>query len=315
MRHHGGRREGRGRRVIATDSIFSMDGDVAPLEELVELAQASGARIVVDEAHAIGTYGPGGHGALAAAGLEGEVDAIVGTLGKSLGSYGAFVCGDEQMTRYLLNTARSFIFSTAPPPPAVAGALAALDLLEQRPHRVERLAANARALRRSLAAEGFQVPEGDMHIVPLIVGEERDTMRLCQATIEQGVFAQAIRPPTVPAGTSRLRLAAMASHTASDMRLAAGVLASAARKLGLDPSELGSPLQPEPAAEPDKPELEEWQERDARSARGAEARPPAAPFDVEAPRPRRPPAPARAETAGEGAPFDGERESAVAHAA
>jgi glycine C-acetyltransferase/8-amino-7-oxononanoate synthase len=311
MRHHGGRREGQGRRVIATDSIFSMDGDVAPLQELVELAQASGARIVVDEAHAIGTYGPDGRGALAAAGLEGEVDAIVGTLGKSLGSYGAFVCGDEQMTRYLLNTARSFIFSTAPPPPAVAGALAALELLQQRPHRVERLAANARALRRSLAAEGFQVPEGDMHIVPLIVGEERDTMRLCQAAIEQGVFAQAIRPPTVPAGTSRLRLAAMASHTASDMRLAAGVLASTARKLGLDPSELGSPPEPEAAAEPDELELETWQEPDMPAARRAEASPPAAPFDVEAPRPRRPPAPA--ETAG--APFDGERESAVAHAA
>jgi glycine C-acetyltransferase/8-amino-7-oxononanoate synthase len=315
MRHHGGRREGPGRRVIATDSIFSMDGDVAPLEELVELAQAAGARIVVDEAHAIGTYGPDGRGALAAAGLEGEVDAIVGTLGKSLGSYGAFVCGDEQMTRYLLNTARSFIFSTAPPPPAVAGALAALELLEQRPHRVERLAANARALRRSLAAEGFQVPEGDMHIVPLIVGEERDTMRLCQAAIEQGVFAQAIRPPTVPAGTSRLRLATMASHTASDMRMAAGVLANAARKLGLDPSELGSPPQPEPAAQADELELEEWQERDGSPARRPEARPPAAPFDVEAPRPRRPPAPARAEAAGAGAPFDGERESAVAHAA
>jgi 8-amino-7-oxononanoate synthase len=315
MRHHGGRRDGPGRRVIATDSIFSMDGDVAPLAELVELAQAAGARIVVDEAHAIGTYGPGGRGALAAAGLEGEVDAIVGTLGKSLGSYGAFVCGEEQMTRYLLNTARSFIFSTAPPPPAVAGALAALALLDQRPHRVERLAANARALRRSLAAEGFQVPEGDMHIVPLIVGEERDTVRLCQAAIEQGVFAQAIRPPTVPAGTSRLRLAAMASHTASDMRLAAGVLARAARKLGLDPSELGSPLQPEPAAEADELELEQWQERDASPSRRPEVRPPAAPFDVEAPRPRRPPAPARTEAAGAGAPFDGERESAVAHAA
>jgi 8-amino-7-oxononanoate synthase len=314
MRHHGGRREGQGRRVIATDSIFSMDGDVAPLQELVELAQAAGARIVVDEAHAIGTYGPDGHGALAAAGLEGEVDAIVGTLGKSLGSYGAFVCGDEQMIRYLLNTARSFIFSTAPPPPAVAGALAALELLQQRPHRVERLAANARALRRSLAAEGFQVPEGDMHIVPLIVGEEGDTMRLCQAAIEQGVFAQAIRPPTVPAGTSRLRLAAMASHTASDMRLAAGVLASTARKLGLNPSELGSPPEPD-TAEPDELELEEWQERDAPSPRRAEARPTAAPFDVEAPRPRRPPAPARTETTSASAPFDGERESAVAHAA
>jgi hypothetical protein len=107
----------------------------------------------------------------------------------------------------------------------------------------------------------------------------------------------------------------MASHTASDMRLAAGVLASTARKLGLDPSELGSPPEPEAAAQPDELELEEWQERDAPPARRAEALPPAAPFDVEAPRPRRPPAPARTETTGADAPFDGERESAVAHAA
>ena len=316
MRHHGGRRDGDGGRVIVTDSIFSMDGDVAPLQEIVELAQASGARTVIDEAHAVGTYGPGGRGALAAAGLEGEVDAIVGTLGKSLGSYGAYVCGDREMCRYLLNTARSFIFSTAPSPPSMAGALAALELLQQRPHRVERLAANARALRRSLAKEGFGVPEGDMHIVPLIVGEERDTMRLCQAAIEQGVFAQAIRPPTVPAGTSRLRLAAMASHTASDMRLAAEVLARTARKLGLDPGEIGTPPEPETAAEPQEMEREERGEREwAITATAGEGPSPGAPFDIEAPRPRRPPAPAQADSSGASAPFDGERESAVAHAA
>jgi 8-amino-7-oxononanoate synthase len=313
MRHHGSRRDGEGRRVIVTDSIFSMDGDVAPLQEIVELAQSCGARTVVDEAHAVGTYGPDGRGALAQAGLEGEVDAIVGTLGKSLGSYGAYVCGEEEMTRYLLNTARSFIFSTAPSPPAVAGALAALQLLEQRPHRVERLAANARALRRSLAAEGFQVPAGEMHIVPLIVGDERDTVRMCQAAIEQGVFAQAIRPPTVPGGTSRLRLAAMASHTASDMRLAAGVLAAAARKLDLDPGAIGSPPEPEPetTAEPD--ELEREDRRSLATAARAANDPPAAPFDIEAPRPRRPPAPA--DDPGAGAPFDGERDGAVARAA
>jgi glycine C-acetyltransferase/8-amino-7-oxononanoate synthase len=313
MRHHGGRSDGG--RVIVTDSIFSMDGDVAPLQEIVELAQATGARTVVDEAHAVGTYGPDGRGALAQAGLEEEVDAIVGTLGKSLGSYGAYVCAEEEMTRYLLNTARSFIFSTAPSPPAVAGALAALELLRQRPHRVERLAANARALRRSLSAEGFQVSEGEMHIVPLIVGEERATVRLCQAAIEQGVFAQAIRPPTVPAGTSRLRLAAMASHTASDMRMAAAALASAARKLGLDPGTIGSPPEPEPetAAEPQELELERRPARDQSTARAAGSPPPAAPFDIEAPRPRRPPAPADSPSAG--APFDGEREGAVAHAA
>ena len=313
-KHGGGRRETQSRSLVATDSIFSMDGDVAPLEEIVELAQAFGARVVVDEAHAIGTYGPGGRGALAEAGLEGEVDAIVGTLGKSLGSYGAFVCGEEETIRYLLNTARSFIFSTAPPPPAAAGALAALGLLEQRPHRVERLRSNARVLRRALAAEGFNMAENDMHIVPLLVGEERDTVRLCQATLEAGVFAQAIRPPTVARGSSRLRLTAMASHTASDMRLAAGVLARAARKLGLEPSALGPPL-PEP--EPNEPSVEE-EYVSAYGERGlaTERAPATAPFDAEQPRPRRPPAPAETRASGgPSAPFDGERESAVAHAA
>jgi len=317
MRRHSGRRDGQERRLIVTDSIFSMDGDIAPLQELIELAQAAGARIAVDEAHALGTFGPGGRGALAQAGLEGEVDAIVGTLGKSLGSYGAYVCGDEEMIRYMLNTARSFIFSTAPPPPAVAGALAALELIEQKPHRVERLAANARALRRSLATEGFEVAESDMHIVPLVLGDERDTMRLCQAAIEQGVFAQAIRPPTVAPGSSRLRLAAMASHTASDMRMAASVLAKAARKLGLDPGEIGTP-QPALEAEPlDVPEVApDRDEAERRQFVASAAGPaPAAPFDAEQPRPRRPPAPPTASSANANAPFDGEREGAVAHAA
>jgi 7-keto-8-aminopelargonate synthetase-like enzyme len=310
MRRHSGRRETQGRRLIVTDSIFSMDGDIAPLQELVELAQAAGARIAVDEAHALGTYGPGGRGALAEAGLEGEVDAIVGTLGKSLGSYGAYVCGDQEMIRYMLNTARSFIFSTAPPPPAAAGALAALELIEQKPHRVERLAANARVLRRSLATEGFGVAENDMHIVPLIVGDERDAVRLCQAAIEQGVFAQAIRPPTVAPGSSRLRLAAMASHTATDMRMAASVLAKAARKLGLDPRELGSP-QPV-AGHAEEPARDDAWRVPAASAPGA-----ATPslYDGERPRPRRPPSPSAAGSEDASAPFDGERESAVAHAA
>jgi glycine C-acetyltransferase/8-amino-7-oxononanoate synthase len=313
MRHRSGRGNAQGGRLIVTDSVFSMDGDVAPLAQIVELAQASGARLAVDEAHAIGTYGPGGRGVLAQEGLEGEVDAIVGTLGKSLGSYGAYVCGDEEMVRYLLNTSRSFIFSTAPSPPAVAGALAALDLLQERPHRVERLNANARTLRRALASEGFAVAEGDMHIVPLVVGDERDALRLCQEAIERGVFAQAIRPPTVPAGTSRLRLAAMASHTATDMRMAAEVLAKAARKLGLDPTELGSPLSEPQPAEMDEPG--EGIERETHESLPVARSTPSAPFDIEQPRSRRPPAPVEAGPTDANAPFDGERESAVAHAA
>jgi 8-amino-7-oxononanoate synthase len=312
MRHHGGRRDSRGRQLIVTDSVFSMDGDVAPLEGIVELAQPYGARVVVDEAHATGTFGPGGRGAVAEAGLEDEIDVIVGTLGKALGSYGAYACADEEMVRYLINTARSFIFSTAPPPPAVAGALAALELIEERPHRVERLHANARVLRSALASEGFPVAEQDMHIVPLIVGEERDAMRMCQEAIERGVFAQAIRPPTVAAGTSRLRLAAMASHTASDMRMAASVLGAAARKLGLDPAEMGPPLiEPELADTPGSEEGFEQAELPALEAKLAGA----APFDAEARRPARPPAPVTAGASMAGAPFDGERESSVAHAA
>jgi 8-amino-7-oxononanoate synthase len=233
LRRHAGE-HGR-RQLIVTDSVFSMDGDIAPLTEIVELAKIYGARVMVDEAHATGALGPGGRGAVAQAGLEDEVDVVVGTLGKALGSYGAYVCADEEMIRYLVNTARSLIFSTAPGPPAVAGALAALELLQERPHRVERLRGNARTLRRALAAEGFPIEESDMHIVPLIVGDERAAMRLCQDSIEEGIFAQAIRPPTVASGTSRLRLTVMASHTASELQKAATVLGRLTRELSLDP--------------------------------------------------------------------------------
>jgi 8-amino-7-oxononanoate synthase len=230
MRHH----RGAGRRLIVTDSVFSMDGDVAPLVELVALAREHGARTIVDEAHATGMLGPEGRGAIAQAGLEGEVDIVIGTLGKALGSYGAYACARRETIRYLINTARPLIFSTAPPPPAIAGALAALELLEERPHRVQRLRSNARVLRRALHAEGVGVRDAEMHIVPVIVGNERDAVNLCEAALTRGVFAQAIRPPTVAAGTSRLRLAVMASHTPEELREAAHVIGGAARELGLD---------------------------------------------------------------------------------
>jgi 8-amino-7-oxononanoate synthase len=230
MRRHGGA----GRRLIVTDSVFSMDGDIAPLAEIIELAREHGARTIVDEAHATGVLGPGGRGAIARAGLEGEVDIVVGTLGKALGSYGAYTYARGETIRYLINMARPLIFSTAPPPPAVAGALAALELLEERPHRVQRLRSNARVLRRALSAEGIPAEDVEMHIVPVIVGDERDAMGLCEAALARGVFAQAIRPPTVAPGTSRLRLAVMASHTAEELRDAARAIAHAARELGLD---------------------------------------------------------------------------------
>lgn len=237
LREHGDK----GRRVIVSDSVFSMDGDVAPLARIVELAQAHDARTIVDEAHATGALGDGGRGAVAQAGLRGKVDVLIGTLGKALGSYGAYACASEEMVQFLINTARPLIFSTAPPPPSAAGALAALELLEAEPERISHLHGAARTLRGALAEQGFAVEQSDMHIVPLVVGDSEASTRLCQAALERGVFAQAIRPPTVADGTSRLRLTTMASHDTTELCQAAKVLADATRELGLDAARLGEP--------------------------------------------------------------------------
>ena len=230
------------RAVVVTDSVFSMDGDVAPLAELSALTAARGARLVVDETHATGCVGPDGRGAVAEAGLDGEEHiVVVGTLGKALGAYGAFAACSPAVRELLVNTARPFIFSTAPPPPAVAAALAALDLLEEQPERAAQLQANAGTLRDELAREGFDVAGSSTQIVPLVVGEAAQAMAICEAALEHGVFAQAIRPPTVPEGTSRLRLAVMASHTKAELREAARTLGRAALQAGFRPGD-GMPV-------------------------------------------------------------------------
>ena len=225
--------EGRGALVV-TDSVFSMDGDVAPLEEICMLARRYDARVMVDEAHGTGALGPGGRGAVAEAGLADEVDVIVGTLGKSLGSYGAYACCDATMAKYLVNAARTFIFSTALPPPAVAGALAALELLVEQPRRVDKLQANGATLRDALELHGFDAGPSSTQIVPMVIGDAATTMQVCERAIDHGVFAQAIRPPTVPDGTSRLRLAVMASHSKLELQEAARTLAEAARACGVE---------------------------------------------------------------------------------
>ena len=219
--------------LIVSDGVFSMDGDVAPLPGLLELARNHGARLMVDEAHATGALGPGGRGSVAAAGLSGEVDVLVGTLGKALGSYGAYVCADTEVVDYLLNRARSFVFSTALPPASVGAAAAALELLEAEPQRAELLQANAAALRTGLLAEGLAVNRSETQIVPLEVGDAERTMALCELILERGVFAQGIRPPTVPEGSSRLRFTVMATHTAQELHDAARVVAAAAREVGI----------------------------------------------------------------------------------
>jgi glycine C-acetyltransferase/8-amino-7-oxononanoate synthase len=229
-----GLRRARGRAaLIVTDGVFSMDGDVAPLPEISDLAERYGCRLMVDEAHATGCLGPGGRGSVAAAGLEDRVDVVMGTLGKSLGSYGAYVCADEVVVEYLVNVCRPFIFSTALPPPVVAAAQRALELLVARPARVARLAENAEALREGLRAEGFDVDPSSTQIVPLVVGDAGQAMALCEGALERGVFAQAIRPPTVPPGTSRLRMTTMATHRVKDLRRAAREVGAAARELGI----------------------------------------------------------------------------------
>jgi glycine C-acetyltransferase/8-amino-7-oxononanoate synthase len=219
--------------LIVTDAVFSMDGDVAPLAELVELARRHRCLLAVDDAHGTGALGPDGRGAVAEAGLSREVDVIVGTLGKALGSYGAYVCAGPRIVELLVNTARPFIFSTAPPPPAIGAALAALSLLVARPGLVAQLQRNGDVLRESLAEAGLDTGASRTQIVPVIVGDARRAMELCERILERRVYAQAIRPPTVPEGASRLRLAVMANHRVDELRGAAGVIARAAHELGI----------------------------------------------------------------------------------
>ena len=224
--------EGRG-SLIVTDGVFSMDGDVAPLEELVELARRHDCRLMVDEAHATGALGPGGRGSVAAAGLSDEVDVVVGTLGKALGSYGAYVCAGREIVEYLVNTARPFIFSTAPPPPGRrrrdGGAGAARSPARTGSSGCGR---TRRRCARRWRREGLAVGGSETQIVPVEVGDAERTMELCERILERGVFAQGIRPPTVPEGTSRLRFTVMATHRAGELRRAAKLVGAAAPGAG-----------------------------------------------------------------------------------
>jgi 8-amino-7-oxononanoate synthase len=221
--------------LIVSDGIFSMDGDIAPLRGLHELSRRHGCRLMVDEAHATGAIGPGGRGSVAAAGLSGEVDVVVGTLGKALGSYGAYVCCSAEVADFLINSSRPFIFSTAPPPSAVGAAAKALELLEAEPERVDRLQANAATLRSALRHEGLVAGASTTQIVPIEIGEAGPTMELSELALQRGVFAQGIRPPTVPQGSSRLRFTVMATHTTAELEQAAKSVGAAARELDLVP--------------------------------------------------------------------------------
>jgi 8-amino-7-oxononanoate synthase len=204
---------GRRRRLLCTDSVFSMDGDLAPLPGLIALGRRHGAMLLVDDAHATGVLGAG-RGALAdlPGGAADNVDALVGTCSKALGSAGGFVAGSRALCDYLRNRARSFVFDTAPPPPATAATLRALSIVEAEPQLGQRVRAHAARLHRGLQALGYRVPPPAAAIVPVIVGDSAQALALSDGLRRRGILAPAIRPPTVPAGTARIRLCPMASH-------------------------------------------------------------------------------------------------------
>ncbi|MEY4581956.1 MAG: hypothetical protein RL701_6659 [Pseudomonadota bacterium] len=197
--------------IVVTESLYSMDGDYAPLRELRELCDEFNAALVVDEAHAIGAIGPRGRGLCALLGLVPDI--LMGSFGKALGASGAFLAAKAPVLQLIENRARSYVFSTAPSPAVAAAALAAIELVEHSGDRRTRLKQHSLRLRAGLSELGYHVLPGDSHIIPVLLGQPGLASEFSQALLERGVFVHGIRPPTVPPGTSRLRIAAMASHT------------------------------------------------------------------------------------------------------
>ena len=221
------------RVLVVTESVFSMDGDVAPLREIVDVARRFGAWTMVDEAHASGVFGKGGAGLVSELGLTRDVDIHVGTLGKALGSSGAYVAGPRALIDLVVNRARSFIYSTGLPPASAAAAMAAIEICQREPERAEGLRRRVTQLSERLRAAGLSVPVAQSQILPVrtshgdaATGDDAArAVRASQLLLDRGIYVAAIRPPTVPAGTSRLRLSVMATHTDDDIdRLVAGVI-------------------------------------------------------------------------------------------
>jgi 8-amino-7-oxononanoate synthase len=202
------------RRLIVTDTLFSMDGDLAPLAKLIELAARHGAMLMIDEAHAIGVFGAGGGGAAEHLGVDADIPIRVGTLSKALGSAGGFVAGSRKLIEWLVNRARSYVFSTAHPPAVAAAAIAALDIVREEPHRRVTLLERAAELRRALREQGWNIGDAAGQIIPIIIGDARTTMQIAGRLRERGLFVPGIRPPSVPEGESLLRISLSYGHTA-----------------------------------------------------------------------------------------------------
>jgi 8-amino-7-oxononanoate synthase len=213
------------RRLIATDTLFSMDGDLAPLRRLAELAAKYDAMLLVDEAHATGVFGEHGRGVVEHFGLHDGVHVRIGTLSKALGTGGGFVCGRQSLIDWLANRARPYVFSTAQPAATSAAGVAALDVVASEPHRRRELLARAAALRARLQSQGWQTGSCESQIIPLYVGDPDQTMRLAARLRDAGYFIPGIRPPTVPAGESLLRISLCWHHGAEIIEKLPGDLA------------------------------------------------------------------------------------------
>ncbi len=220
------------RKLIVTDGVFSMDGDIAPLPELVGLCRSFSCMLMVDDAHGTGVLGERGRGTAEVFKVEEEVDIHMGTLGKALGGFGAYIAGSSELREFLVNRSRSFIFTTALPPPVLAAGIAALDLVDEEPEMRKKLWSNVDRFRKGLTAMGY-APLGETHIIPICVGEPSVAMKMSEMLFEEGIFVQGIRPPTVPQGSSRLRTTVTASHTEEDIDYALKALQRVGEKLHL----------------------------------------------------------------------------------
>ena len=228
----------RGLRLVLTDGVFSMDGDLAPLPAIAAACERHDALLAVDDAHGLGVIGPTGRGIVEHFGLgASEVPALVGTLGKAFGSFGAFVAGSETLVEYLIQRARTYIFTTALPPAVAAGTRRALELAEAEPWRRERALAHAARFRRLAASAGIETMSSDTPIQPVVLGEPQRAVAASAALLERGYLVTAIRPPTVPPGTSRLRITFSAAHQDSDVDCLVAALAEVLAALPAEPEE------------------------------------------------------------------------------
>jgi len=222
-----------GRKLIVTESVFSMDGDIAPLQHIANVAQRHGAMVMVDEAHATGVFGPKGSGLVREWGLEPLINIALGTLSKAFGGYGGFVACSKPVRAFLINHARSFIYSTALAPSVVAAALGALQVIEGSGELGTQLLNNAAAFRNRLEEGGLNTGNSASQIIPVMVGENSKTLAISSKLREQGIIGVAIRPPTVPQGTARIRLSVTLAHTREDLERVAQVIIATAQGEGL----------------------------------------------------------------------------------